>query len=118
MDLDEIDAIEALKPLLIIIFLSEGKVLMVDGSYAAVRFHSTSGKDGGKDVKDVSMMEESSTTFQDCRLLRKDELQVCAVSFTFHIPTFLIRYGTLILYISYNNSGFIRKKGHLLYDRF
>lgn len=45
-----------------------GRVLKVDGAYAAVRFPSTHSKDrDNKDTDDI---------FQDCRLMRKDDLQV------------------------------------------
>ena len=42
----------------------------MDGAYAAVRFHSRD-NDGASTSKD-----DGSTLLQDCRLLRKDELQV------------------------------------------
>lgn len=45
-----------------------GRVLKVDGAYAAVKFPSTASKD--KDNKDADDI------FQDCRLMRKDDLQV------------------------------------------
>lgn len=45
-----------------------GRVLKVDGAYAAVRFPSTHSKD--RDVK------ETDDILQDCRLMRKDDLQV------------------------------------------
>lgn len=47
-----------------------GRVLKVDGAYAAVRFptgHSRGDRDVVKDADDV---------LQDCRLMRKDDLQV------------------------------------------
>lgn len=45
-----------------------GRVLKVDGHYAAVRFPSTHTRErDSKDVDDI---------LQDCRLMRKDELQV------------------------------------------
>lgn len=57
-----------------------GRVLKVDGAYAAVRFPSN--KDySGKEAKDLVASANSSSTedpaslLQDCRLLRKDELQ-------------------------------------------
>ena len=43
--------------------------MQVDGAYVAVRFHSHD--DGASTSKD-----DSSNLLQDCRLLRKDELQV------------------------------------------
>ena len=56
-----------------------GRVLKVDGAYAAVRFLSN--KDYcGKEAKDVNATtgsnEDPASLLQDCRLLRKDELQV------------------------------------------
>ena len=42
----------------------------MDGAYAAVKFHSRD-NDGASSSKD-----DGSTLLQDCRLLRKDELQV------------------------------------------
>lgn len=45
-----------------------GRVVKVDGAYAAIRFPSTHSKD--RDTKDVDDL------FQDCRLMRKDDLQV------------------------------------------
>ena len=42
----------------------------MDGAYAAVKFHSRD-NDGASTSKD-----DGSTLLQDCRLLRKDELQV------------------------------------------
>ena len=56
-----------------------GRVLKVDGAYAAVRFPSN--KDYcGKEAKDVNATtgsnEDPASLLQDCRLLRKDELQV------------------------------------------
>lgn len=49
-----------------------GRVLKVDGHYAAVRFPSTHTRE--RDAKDADDI------LQDCRLMRKDELQV---SFSF-----------------------------------
>lgn len=54
-----------------------GRVLKVDGAYAAVRFPSN--KDyNGKEAKDLvsGNNEDPLSLLQDCRLLRKDELQV------------------------------------------
>ncbi|KAJ8321996.1 hypothetical protein KUTeg_000467 [Tegillarca granosa] len=45
-----------------------GKVLKVDGAYAAVKFQT-------KDSGDINK-EDLTSLLQDCRLLRKDELQV------------------------------------------
>lgn len=47
-----------------------GRVLKVDGAYAAVRFPSVHNKDKERDPKEVDDI------FQDCRLMRKDDLQV------------------------------------------
>ncbi|CAH1775507.1 unnamed protein product [Owenia fusiformis] len=46
-----------------------GKVLKVDGSYAAVRFNA-------KDADQAASKDELSAVLQECRLLRKDELQI------------------------------------------
>ncbi|XP_052763231.1 E3 ubiquitin-protein ligase UBR5-like isoform X2 [Mya arenaria] len=51
-----------------------GKVLKVDGSYAAVRFPSSS-KDGQEDRAGPGK-EDPTSLLQECRLLRKDELNV------------------------------------------
>lgn len=54
-----------------------GRVLKVDGAYAAVRFPCN--KDyNGKEAKDLvaGNNEDPASLLQDCRLLRKDELQV------------------------------------------
>ncbi|KAK2167028.1 hypothetical protein LSH36_32g04006 [Paralvinella palmiformis] len=53
-----------------------GRVLKVDGAYAAVRFP---GKDG-------SSTEDPATLFQDCRLLRKDDLVIVRGSTAPKIP--------------------------------
>ncbi|XP_033727140.1 E3 ubiquitin-protein ligase UBR5-like isoform X1 [Pecten maximus] len=45
-----------------------GKVLKVDGAYAAVRFQVKDNPEAGK--------EDLTSLLQDCRLLRKDDLQV------------------------------------------
>ncbi|XP_066251195.1 E3 ubiquitin-protein ligase hyd isoform X7 [Euwallacea similis] len=56
-----------------------GRVLKVDGAYAAVRFPSAHSreKEGVKDLDDI---------FQDCRLMRKDDLQVIKSSSTSRVP--------------------------------
>ncbi|KAL1490432.1 hypothetical protein ABEB36_013127 [Hypothenemus hampei] len=57
-----------------------GRVLKVDGAYAAVRFppsHSARDKDSVKDNEDI---------FQDCRLMRKDDLQVIKSSSNSRAP--------------------------------
>lgn len=56
-----------------------GRVLKVDGAYAAVRFptvHANANKDN----------KETEDLLQDCRLMRKDELQVLKSSATFRAP--------------------------------
>lgn len=54
-----------------------GRVLKVDGHYAAVRFPSTHTRErDSKDVDDI---------LQDCRLMRKDELQVSYLIFDTYI---------------------------------
>ncbi|CAH1643368.1 unnamed protein product [Spodoptera littoralis] len=64
-------------PLKEVVFLEDvksvplGRVLKVDGAYAAVRF-PTIGKDG-KEVA-PSTPDDLSTLLQDCRLVRKDDL--------------------------------------------
>ncbi|XP_022901003.2 E3 ubiquitin-protein ligase hyd isoform X2 [Onthophagus taurus] len=56
-----------------------GRVLKVDGAYAAVRFPSTHtrDRDGNKDADDI---------LQDCRLMKKDDLQVLKSTATFRAP--------------------------------
>lgn len=56
-----------------------GRVLKVDGAYAAVRFPSAHAKerDYSKDADDI---------FLDCRLMRKDDLQVIKSSSTSRVP--------------------------------
>lgn len=64
-------------PLKEVVFLEDvksvplGRVLKVDGAYAAVRF-PTIGKDGKEVVP--SAPDDLSTLLQDCRLVRKDDL--------------------------------------------
>lgn len=55
-----------------------GRVLKVDGQYAAVRFPTTSTKD--------KFDESSSDAWQDCRLLRKDDLQIIKSTATSRVP--------------------------------
>lgn len=50
-----------------------GRVLKVDGAYAAVKFPSANNNNKDKDSKDADDI------FQDCRLMRKDDLQVYSV---------------------------------------
>lgn len=54
-----------------------GRVLKVDGAYAAVKFPSLNGT---KDVKD------ENDAWQDCRLMRKDDLQVIKSTTTSRVP--------------------------------
>jgi E3 ubiquitin-protein ligase EDD1 len=55
-----------------------GRVLKVDGAYAAVRFPSGHSRDrDSKDADDI---------FQDCRLMRKDDLQVIKSSSNSRVP--------------------------------
>ena len=64
-----------------------GRVLKVDGAYAAVRFPSN--KDySGKEAKDLvsNGSEDPASLLQDCRLLRKDELQVVKSGSSLRIP--------------------------------
>lgn len=59
-----------------------GRVLKVDGAYAAVRFPTSHTRDrDNKDVDDI---------LQDCRLMKKDDLQVSIVSFFFKLFSILI----------------------------
>ncbi|KAJ8960750.1 hypothetical protein NQ318_020043 [Aromia moschata] len=55
-----------------------GRVLKVDGAYAAVRFPSTHPRD--RDAKDADDI------LQDCRLMRKDDLQVIKSSSNSRVP--------------------------------
>ncbi|KAJ8966246.1 hypothetical protein NQ314_003661 [Rhamnusium bicolor] len=55
-----------------------GRVLKVDGAYAAVRFPSTHSRD--RDAKDADDI------LQDCRLMRKDDLQVIKSSSNSRVP--------------------------------
>jgi hypothetical protein len=52
--------------------LFAGRVLKVDGAHVAVRFPCT--KDS-KEMKDLTS-DDTVNLLQDCRLMRKDELQV------------------------------------------
>lgn len=51
-----------------------GRVLKVDGAYAAVRFPTTSG--GSRDHRGERDSDDTVSLLQDCRLMRKDDLQV------------------------------------------
>ncbi|XP_067014137.2 E3 ubiquitin-protein ligase UBR5 isoform X4 [Anabrus simplex] len=59
-----------------------GRVLKVDGAHVAVRFPNN--KDT-KDLKDLSS-EDSISLLQDCRLMRKDELQIIKSGTTSRAP--------------------------------
>lgn len=54
-----------------------GRILKVDGHYAAVRFPSTSGSD---------QLKEDTDAWQDCRLMKKDDLQLVKSATTSRIP--------------------------------
>lgn len=60
-----------------------GRVLKVDGAYAAVRFPTTSG--GNRDHRDRDT-DDTVSLLQDCRLMRKDDLQVIKSSSTSRVP--------------------------------
>lgn len=55
-----------------------GKVLKVDGQFVAVRFPSTTSKD--------KYDESSADAWQECRLMRKDELQIIKSTATSRVP--------------------------------
>lgn len=55
-----------------------GRVLKVDGQFAAVRFPSSNSKD--------KFDESSADAWQDCRLLRKDDLQIIKSTATSRVP--------------------------------
>ncbi|KAK9872968.1 hypothetical protein WA026_020316 [Henosepilachna vigintioctopunctata] len=57
-----------------------GRVLKVDGAYAAVRFPSSQNRDRDRDPKEVDDI------FQDCRLMRKDDLQIIKSGSTSRVP--------------------------------
>lgn len=52
-----------------------GRVLKVDGAFAAVKFPSTSGGPRG-DHREGKDPDDTMSLLQDCRLMRKDDLQV------------------------------------------
>ncbi|KAG8228758.1 hypothetical protein J437_LFUL008199 [Ladona fulva] len=63
-----------------------GRVLKVDGAYAAVRF-PTSKDSTSKDGKDNSFSQDDpASLLQDCRLMRKDDLQVIKSGTTARVP--------------------------------
>ncbi|XP_044743814.1 E3 ubiquitin-protein ligase UBR5 isoform X2 [Chrysoperla carnea] len=59
-----------------------GRVLKVDGAYAAVRFSSTNAT---RDTKEATV-DDTASLLQDCRLMRKDDLQVVKPNVTSRIP--------------------------------
>uniref|UniRef100_A0A1B6DHC7 HECT-type E3 ubiquitin transferase n=1 Tax=Clastoptera arizonana TaxID=38151 RepID=A0A1B6DHC7_9HEMI len=61
-----------------------GRVLKVDGAYAAVKFSNPS-KDSAKDIKELPT-DDTINLLQDCRLLRKDDLQVLKTNTTSRAP--------------------------------
>ncbi|XP_076647638.1 E3 ubiquitin-protein ligase hyd isoform X1 [Halictus rubicundus] len=72
-----------------------GKVIKVDGYYVAVKFFSKDSKEKEKDIKEKDFgtsdfkdltAEESIKLLADCRLLRKDELQVIKSSMNPRAP--------------------------------
>nr|XP_031849236.1 E3 ubiquitin-protein ligase UBR5 [Nomia melanderi] len=72
-----------------------GKVIKVDGYYVAVKFFSKDSKDKEKEIKEKDFStsdfkdltaEESIKLLADCRLLRKDELQVIKSSMNPRAP--------------------------------
>lgn len=75
------------------ILLLIGKVIKVDGCYVAVKFFSKDSKEKEKEIKDKDFntsdfkdltTEEPMKLLADCRLLRKDELQVIIVICIFY----------------------------------
>lgn len=61
----------------VLIFDTKGRVLKVDGAYAAVRF-PTSKENVAKDKENNANSggDDIVSLLQDCRLMRKDDLQV------------------------------------------
>jgi len=59
-----------------------GRVLKVDGAYAAVRFPSAKDAKDGKESKD----EDGASVLQDCRLMRVEDLQVLKSTTTSRVP--------------------------------
>jgi hypothetical protein len=54
-----------------------GRVLKVDGDYAAVRFPtSKEGKDSNKEASTTGTAEDANVLLAECRLMRTDDLQV------------------------------------------
>lgn len=54
-----------------------GRILKIDGHYAAVRFPSTSNSDP---------LKEDADAWQDCRLMKKDDLQLVKSATTSRVP--------------------------------
>lgn len=67
-----------------------GRVLKVDGQFAAVRFPSTS---TSKDKFD----ENSIDAWQDCRLLKKDDLQIIKSTATSRVPDCIQKFPRRII---------------------
>lgn len=67
-----------------------GRVLKVDGQYAAVRFPSSA---AAKDKFD----ENSLDAWQDCRLLKKDELQIIKSTATSRVPDCIQKFPRRII---------------------
>lgn len=67
-----------------------GRVLKVDGAYAAVKFptlsSSASGVSGVGGPGSSKEVKEESDAWQDCRLMRKDDLQVIKSTTTSRVP--------------------------------
>lgn len=72
-----------------------GKVIKVDGCYVAVKFFSKDSKEKEKEIKEKDFStsdfkdltaEEPMKLLADCRLLRKDELQVIKSSLNPRAP--------------------------------
>ncbi|KAK9512923.1 hypothetical protein O3M35_001231 [Rhynocoris fuscipes] len=62
--------------------LPVGKVLKVDGAFALVKFPPSS----SKDCKDSSSSDDSLSFLQDCRLIRRDDLQVVKTNTSSRAP--------------------------------
>lgn len=62
-----------------------GRVLKVDGAYAAVRFPTSNPSAPVTPVKDLEQ-QDTVSLLQECRLMRKDELQVIKSSSTYRVP--------------------------------
>ena len=71
-----------------------GRVLKVDGAYAAVKFPSTRDRDN----------KETDDILQDCRLMKKDDLQVCPDILFKHMSVLLLL--CFIFILNYNLKTF------------